>query len=265
MNTPFRLVSIHTFLAISICGAGVPCQARDSVASRTLEDAKLYVTAPVRWDASDWMWFGGSLVAITAAHEYDDNVRSHFGVVVDPAQGKADPHDSRDWAPAAAIVGLTWAYATLIDNRDGYTEGRAMLESAAFSAVSGTALKLAAGRRRPTETLSSDAWRNGGSSFPSMHATVTFAVGTVLAESGNEDYRWTRRFLGYGLAAGTAYSRVHDGVHWLSDTVAGAALGMATGRFVLHRDPQRRQHYSLDIVPIDRGAMLTCRVDLSQL
>jgi membrane-associated phospholipid phosphatase len=137
-----------------------------------------------------------------------------------------------------------------------------MLESAAFSATSATLLKLAAGRRRPSETTQVDAWRNTGSSFPSMHATVTFAIGTVLAESGNEENRWIRRILGYGLAAGTAYSRVHDGQHWLSDVVAGAALGAATGRFVVNRGDERRQRYSFDVVPIDHGAMLSYHLDL---
>jgi membrane-associated phospholipid phosphatase len=95
-----------------------------------------------------------------------------------------------------------------------------------------------------------------------MHATVTFAVGTVLAESGNEDYRWIRRILGYGLAAGTAYSRVHDGQHWLSDVVAGAALGAATGRFVVDRRDERSPRSSFEVVPMDHGAMISYRIDL---
>jgi membrane-associated phospholipid phosphatase len=257
-----RSFGLRVVLVLCACGAALPCQASDSAVSQTLDDAKLYFTAPLHWDERNWAWFGGSLLAIGAAHEYDANVRRHFGTVQDPASTNPDPHDSRDWAPAAAIVGLTWAYATFIDSRDGYDEGRAMLESAAFSAASGTLLKLAAGRRRPTETPGVDDWRNGGSSFPSMHATVTFAVGTVLAESGNDDYRWIRRFLGYGLAAGTSYSRVHDGVHWLSDVVAGAALGAATGNFVVHRHDERYQHASLAVLPLDGGAMITYTIAL---
>ena len=38
-----------------------------------------------------------------------------------------------------------------------------------------------------------------GDSFPSMHVSTTFAVGTVLAESGGDNYRWLRRGIGYGL------------------------------------------------------------------
>jgi membrane-associated phospholipid phosphatase len=66
-----------------------------------------------------------------------------------------------------------------------------------------------------------------------LHTTAAFAIGTVLAESGNDRHRWLRRTLGYGLAVGTAYARMDHDAHWLSDTVAGAGLGIATARFVM--------------------------------
>jgi hypothetical protein len=226
-----------------------------------LEDARAYFAAPLHWDERNWMYFAGSLLAIEAAHEYDANVRDHFGTT--PSEtARSDPHDSRDWSPAAAMIGLTWTYALLIDDRAGYSEGGRMLEAAAFSAMSGTLVKLATGRKRPSETSRVDDWRGGGASFPSMHANVTFAVGTVLAESGNDDYRWIRRGLGYGLATAVSYSRLHDGQHWLSDTVAAAALGVATGRFVVHRDDARRKRYAFEVLPLDDGAILRYTLNL---
>jgi membrane-associated phospholipid phosphatase len=89
---------------------------------------------------------------------------------------------------------------------------------------------------------------------------VAFAVGTVLAESGNEDYRWLRRLLGYGLGAATSYERLKHNAHWLSDTVAGAALGMATANFTMKR--AYPEEASLSVVPVEGGAMLTYRVSL---
>jgi hypothetical protein len=250
---PLRLLPLLASVAVLACGranAGAPN------AAALLEDAKLYVTAPLRWDATDWGYFGGTLVAIAAAHEYDDNVRMHFADASALKDGK-DTHDTRDMLPAAAIVGLTWAYATLIDSSAGYDEGRSMLEAAGFAALSTTVIKYAAGRRRPDETAQVDDWFHSGASFPSRHASITFAVGGVLAESGNDDYRWVRRVLGYGIASAVSYSRVHDDVHWLSDVVAGAALGLSTARFVANRDSARRERYSLMVAPTDGGAMLT--------
>jgi hypothetical protein len=53
--------------------------------SGLLTDIKLYFTAPLRWDARDWAWFGGALVAIGAAHHHDTQVRTHFAKNLAPA------------------------------------------------------------------------------------------------------------------------------------------------------------------------------------
>jgi membrane-associated phospholipid phosphatase len=233
-----------------------------SLVSRTLEDTKLYFTAPLTWDKKNWEIFGGTVAAIVAAHEYDDNVRAHFtrgsNVVLD---GK-DRNSSRDALPTAAIFAGTWAYAALLQSRGGYAEGWSMAEAGGLSAVSAYALKFAAGRLRPNETTHVDRWSQSGSSFPSLHATLAFAVGTVLAESGEDNYRWLRRALGYGVAFGTAYVRVHDNVHWLSDAVAGSALGMSTAIFVLNRRENRLVQGQIGLLPVDRGMMLTYSLPL---
>jgi thiamine biosynthesis lipoprotein len=38
--------------------------------------------------------------------------------------------------------------------------------------------------------------------------------------SGGDDFKWIRRALGYGMASATAYVRLRENVHCLSDTVA---------------------------------------------
>ena len=215
-----------------------------------IEDTKLYFTAPLRWDERDWLQFGGSLAAIGIAHEYDATVRDHFVSAAD-AGGK-DSNDLRDAVPLAAMVLGTWAAATLLDDRAGFKEGRVMLEAGALTALSTTLFKFAAGRSRPNETSQVDDWRSGGDSFPSMHVSTTFAVGTVFAESGGDDYRWLRRGIGYGLAAATAYARLDSNAHWLSDTVAGAALGIATAQFAMQRRDQHVQPIGLDADPRGR-------------
>jgi membrane-associated phospholipid phosphatase len=151
----------------------------------------------------------------------------------------------------------TWFFAGLFDSPDGRKETWAMVEAAGFSGVTGYALKFAAGRKRPNESTQVDDWSNGGSSFPSQHATLAFAIGTVLAESGGDDYRWIRRALGYGLAGATAYVRVHDNVHWTSDVVAGAALGIASAHFVMNRGTERSQRLSFGVTPLLDGGMVT--------
>jgi membrane-associated phospholipid phosphatase len=218
-------------------------------------DAKLYFTAPARWDVTDWAYFGGTLLAIGAAHEYDGSVRTHFTHISPADLNGKDAHSVRDAIPAAAAVAGTWAFAALTANSSGRVEAYTMLEAAGFSAITATGLKFAAGRARPNETTRVNDWRVGGSSFPSLHASAAFAIGTVLAESGGDDFRWIRRFLGYGLAGATAYVRVHDGVHWLSDTVAGAAIGVATAHFTMNRRDERIRKWNVSVEPATGGGV----------
>jgi membrane-associated phospholipid phosphatase len=131
-----------------------------------------------------------------------------------------------------------------------------MVEAGAFSTATAEAFGFATGRERPDATTSPNEWRQRGDSFPSLHATAAFAVGTVFAESGNDEYQWIRRIIGYGVAGATSYVRVSEDVHWLSDTVAGAALGIATARFVLNRqDAQDRT--SLQFEPVKNGWLIS--------
>lgn len=266
LSSPNRLFWWRNWLCcLLLSGATTSALAADeptSLTRRTLEDTRLYFTAPLRWDAEDWTYVGGTLAMIAAAHEFDDKVRDHFvGDKVVVLDGK-DPRSTRDALPAAAIVAGTWVYAALLRDSSGYQEGWSMLEAAGLSSVSAYALKFLAGRDRPNESLQPDRWRNRGASFPSLHATAAFAIGTVLAESGDDSNRWIRRGLGYGIAAGTAWRRLDGNVHWLSDTVAGAAIGISTAGFVLGRSEHHRLAGQFDVMPLERGALLTWTMPL---
>jgi membrane-associated phospholipid phosphatase len=217
-----------------------------------LEDTKLYFTAPLRWDSQDWLFFGGALLAVGASREFDGRVRTHFATAGDSQLNGKDRNALRDAVPAVALIAGTALYAGFIGDSDGYRETWSLLEAGVFSTATSEILTLAAGRERPDATSSPNQWRHSGDSFPSVHASAAFAVGTVFAESGNDEYRWIRRILGYGVAAGTGYIRVRDNVHWLSDTVAGAALGIATARFVLNRQ-EHAQQASLQFQPLKDG------------
>jgi membrane-associated phospholipid phosphatase len=230
----------------------------DSLLDTTLEDTKLYFTAPLRWDETDWIYFGGALVAIGAAHQFDENVRDHFATGSKAIlNGGQDKNSLRDAAPTVAIIAGTGLYAAFIDDHEGYREALSLIEAGAFSGVTAEALGYAIGRERPDATTSANEWRKGGDSFPSLHTTVAFAVGTVFAESGNDDYRWIRRIIGYGVASATGYVRVSENVHWLSDNVAGAALGIATARFVLNREAARDRDVALQFQPVKHGWLIS--------
>src|SRR5437870_8286508 len=65
-------------------------------------------------------------------------------------------------------------------------------------------------------------------SFPSGHASVTFAAATVI----ERHLGWKKAALAYVIAAYVASSRIHDNRHYLSDVIFGAATGTIAGRTV---------------------------------
>lgn len=240
--------------------AALPVRAQSVDGAALLQDAKLYVTAPLRWDQHDWWFAGGSVAAIFAAHHYDTQVRAHF--VTPDNINNGDAHSTRDWMPTLGVIGATAGLAWWSNDSVGRRETTAMLEAAAFSGVTAVLSKNLIGRARPYETDNPNDWFKHGDAFPSSHVSVAFAVGTVLAESGNDDLRWVRRVLGYGLGAGTAYLRVRGNAHWLSDTVAAAALGNATARFVMHRRyPDLHQASEWQLLPDGQGLRLSYNVN----
>ncbi len=116
---------------------------------------------------------------------------------------------------AVAISGFSWSRPWL------WTRiGAAILIAESLSG----ALKVWIGRDRPP--LSDPTPKPlvdlpSTSSFPSGHATVSFACATVLALAVPR-----LRTPLFALAALIAYSRVYVGVHYPADVLAGAALGV---------------------------------------
>ena len=80
------------------------------------------------------------------------------------------------------------------------------------------------------------------SSFPSGHASGTFATATVLQRR----YGWKVGGPAYGVASYVAMSRLSENRHFLSDLVFGAAIGLVAGRTVT----LSRSSTGLEIVPM---------------
>jgi len=227
-------------------------------------DIKQYFTAPLHWDAKEWAWFGGAVAVIAASHHYDSQVRTHFVGNLTTAQIQSLPSDDvKDILPTVGVMFATWGYAAWTGSSAGHEEAWAMFEAAGLSTVAAYGLKFTARRLGPDQTSDPNEWeKSGGRSFPSEHSTAAFAVGTVLAESGNDEYRWLRRVLGYGLGVATSYLRLKHNTHWLSDTVAGAALGISSAHFVMNRTYGPGEQSNFSLVPIEGGAMLTYNLTL---
>jgi len=101
---------------------------------------------------------------------------------------------------------------------------RRAVTTVATAYVANAAVKVAVRRRRPELAgLPPLTGTPTGLSFPSAHATSSFAAARVYSGLVPASPL-------YGLAAALALSRLYLGVHYPSDSVAGAALGTAVGQ-----------------------------------
>jgi hypothetical protein len=228
-------------------------------APRLPDDLKAYATGPLRWRGREWLRFAGIAAATRVAYEYDDEVHDDYG-----NDGEPDYHEVVDAMPPAILFGATWFAAKLGNNEEAFQE-TAMMRRAFVLQVFGTeVLKVAFRRERPGPGVPKDNWSNGHSlSFPSGHTAAAFAIGTVFAESGDDRHRRMRRVIGYGVGAFVGYQRVNHDTHWFSDTVAGAALGIATAKFVMRRHEGTEPRGVFALLPMEEGGtMVTYTVPL---
>lgn len=249
------LASIATLLVAS---SMTSADAKDLVDYAS--DARDYAISPAHWDRHGWALAATAAAATAAAYTVDLSVKHDFASKSATPQG--DPHSLRDAAPMAALTLGTIALGALRDDGDLRGTGYDMVEAAALGTAGAFALKHAIGRQRPDTTDHRGAWRSGGDSLPSGHTTAMFAVAQVLADSRPSD-EWGWRTAAYGLGIATGFARLDGNMHWLSDTVAGASLGIATGRFVSNHSHEDKSESALQfsVQPMDRGAALSFSVD----
>jgi len=101
------------------------------------------------------------------------------------------------------------------------------LAAAAFGKLAVIILKVSLGVVRPVALY--PGWE--AFSFPSGHATMSVIIYGYLAVSSAREFplrwRWLPYVVSGVLIAGIAFSRLYLGAHWVSDVLAGLAMGLA--------------------------------------
>lgn len=138
----------------------------------------------------------------------------------------------------------TYAFGRLMDEPKVSHLGNDLLQAQIMSELMIEPLKLAVHRLRPYQARACG-WN---CSFPSGHASVTFADATVV----ERHLGWKYSVIGYAIASYVAVSRLHDNVHFASDVVFGAAVGTIAGRTVVHH---ARDYWALAPAPLPDGGV----------
>jgi membrane-associated phospholipid phosphatase len=145
----------------------------------------------------------------------------------------------------AGIAGLVGAGASMYlmsfpsHNEHWRETGFLAGEAALNSLIPIEVMKYSLGRERPYQRNGSGAFFQGGTSFPSEHATAAWAIAGVIAH----EYPGTLpKLVSYGLASAVSFSRVRAGQHFPSDVFVGSVLGylIAQSVYTRHHDPELR-------------------------
>jgi membrane-associated phospholipid phosphatase len=98
------------------------------------------------------------------------------------------------------------------------------------------AFKYGVGRLRPNE--------KDNHSYPSGHSSVAFATATMYQMW----YGWKAGVPAYTFAIITAFQRLDDNQHWLSDVIMGATIGIAIP-YMFYKGEERAKPLSSLMVP----------------
>jgi undecaprenyl-diphosphatase len=110
------------------------------------------------------------------------------------------------------------------------------LDSMAIAAVTTEAMKNIFQRPRPTQSSDPDVWRQGGGnkSFPSGETATMAAFVTPIIMEYREEHPVVWALSVLPIYMGEA--RMGSQAHWLSDVLAGAAVGVLAGTYAARRD-----------------------------
>lgn len=117
---------------------------------------------------------------------------------------------------AGGAIGV-WLAGLSTHNVKVEVTGADLIRAQALNGLLTQAIKIGTQRMRP----------DGGShSFPSGHTSASFATAAVI----QRNYGTVASMPFYALGGFVGWSRIRSNHHWLSDAVAGAALGIISGR-----------------------------------
>lgn len=181
-------------------------------------------------------WYHGLLFlgAIAALSPLDEPVRDG---IQDARSSSGD-----DLAKVIRHVGQPEVYATvalgtvatgLLAGNSNITRAGARISAGiALGGAVSTLIKLSLGRRRPfsaEDQYTFGPFSKADASFPSGHTMTAFALATGVSD---EVHSLPVTIGMYTLATGVAWSRMNDNKHWLSDVVAGAAIGITSTKLM---------------------------------
>ncbi|HVR10127.1 MAG TPA: phosphatase PAP2 family protein [Thermoanaerobaculia bacterium] len=206
-----------------------------TAAKLLIVDVREVFRSPEHWHAAEWALFGTEVAAIVGVGAVDESLQRD---VRRPKSTFADnlAKDFRTFGNYGSFEVLGGFYLGGLlahDKRAQETTLDGLFASGIAGGLISPLLKVVIGRNRPNANQGAYNFHPFSLkvSFPSGEATQAFAVASVI--STQYPNPWVE-LLSYTTAAITAWGRVRENGHWVSDTLAGALIGFHVGRTVVH-------------------------------
>ena len=197
-----------------------------------LSDQKAIWTAPFHLERRDTKWVVpagiGLMTLITTDRITGDEM---FESQRQVKASKAISHAGSVYG-LGAVAGAFYLIGRKNNDYRARETGLLSAEALVNSMIAGAALKGITQRARPLDGRERSEFFDGGSSFPSGHSTQAWAVATVIAHEYKD--RPAVQIVAYGIASAVSVARFTGHKHYLSDVLAGSALGFSIGKFVYH-------------------------------
>ena len=191
--------------------------------------------------ASTWLWAGGAVLASSLLDRPVDQWAQNHQFGSAKTVGTVANH-----LPTALALG-TGLMFTGMAGQDAASTAETSIKAAAYTLAANLATRFVVGRARPVDEkgsgnfngLNTEALQSG---FASNHTAVAFALATPFAQEHNMPWL-------YFVAGATAFGRVQQREHWVSDTVGGALMGYAIGSLMTDQKRHSGKGVRLSVTP----------------
>ncbi len=265
-----RPVALAAALALALAAQRTPAAAPEPIEHDLRVDGAIAGAAALAWAGTELAksWLAPSSCRICGTNALDSGARDLLLWGYDGVARRTSDILAFGIVPGAVAAHQLLAARAAGDVDEGFVDLLVVAEATALAADVVQVLKYSVGRQRPFVRYGN--WHEADRkadpddnvSFPSGHTALAFslatAAGTVSSQRGYRSAPWVWG-VGLGAAATVGYLRIAGDKHYLTDVLAGAAIGAAVGIGVpraLHGREKSGSAGSTAIVPIPLGFVI---------
>lgn len=198
-----------------------------------LQDQKAIWTAPLHLHRVDSKWIVPGSIGLMALFTTDRITGDEMG----ESDRLLGASKAISYAGSAYGIGAVAGSFYFFGRKNGDARAREtgllVAEAAIDSTIVYGGLKTITQRGRPADGRERSEFFDGGSSFPSGHSTQAWAAATIIASEYHD--RRSVQIAAFATATAVSFARFAGQKHYLSDVLAGSALGYGIGKYVYHK------------------------------